>query len=119
MPDAIVIGAGPNGLVAANVLVDAGWEVVVLEANDAVGGPAGPLRRAPLPALRPAAGAPRRRGGVRGRGRAAAAGRQRAACRLHARVDGQRAVRLAAHLPRPAGRVSGAGGRRRAAEPRA
>ncbi len=25
--DAIVIGAGPNGLVAANLLADAGWEV--------------------------------------------------------------------------------------------
>jgi phytoene dehydrogenase-like protein len=36
--DAVVIGAGPNGLVAANVLVDAGWDVVVLEANDVVGG---------------------------------------------------------------------------------
>ena len=29
--DAIVIGAGPNGLVAANVLADHGWDVVVLE----------------------------------------------------------------------------------------
>ena len=36
--DAVVIGAGPNGLVAANALVDAGWDVVVLEANDEVGG---------------------------------------------------------------------------------
>jgi phytoene dehydrogenase-like protein len=36
--DAVVIGAGPNGLVAANALVDAGWDVVVLEANDVVGG---------------------------------------------------------------------------------
>src|SRR3954463_8013326 len=38
MPDAIVIGAGPNGLVAANALVDAGWEVVGVEANDEGGG---------------------------------------------------------------------------------
>jgi phytoene dehydrogenase-like protein len=37
-PDAVVIGAGPNGLVAANVLGDAGWKVLVLEANDAPGG---------------------------------------------------------------------------------
>jgi phytoene dehydrogenase-like protein len=36
--DAVVIGAGPNGLVAANLLADAGWEVVLLEANDAIGG---------------------------------------------------------------------------------
>src|SRR5438874_1741358 len=38
MPDAIVIGAGPNGLVAANLLVDAGWSVQVLEAQDVPGG---------------------------------------------------------------------------------
>ena len=38
MPDAIVIGAGPNGLVAGNHLADAGWDVLVLEANDEVGG---------------------------------------------------------------------------------
>jgi phytoene dehydrogenase-like protein len=36
--DALVIGAGPNGLVAANLLVDAGWNVLVVEAQDHVGG---------------------------------------------------------------------------------
>jgi phytoene dehydrogenase-like protein len=36
--DAVVIGAGHNGLVAANMLGDAGWDVVVLEGTDHVGG---------------------------------------------------------------------------------
>jgi phytoene dehydrogenase-like protein len=36
--DAIVIGAGQNGLVAANMLADAGWSVLVLEGADDPGG---------------------------------------------------------------------------------
>ncbi|MFD4989219.1 phytoene desaturase family protein [Streptomyces sp. NPDC058374] len=38
MPDAVVIGAGPNGLVAANLLADEGWSVEVLEAQGEPGG---------------------------------------------------------------------------------
>ncbi|MEU9556220.1 phytoene desaturase family protein [Streptomyces fumanus] len=38
MPDAVVIGAGPNGLVAANLLADAGWDVHVLEEQPEPGG---------------------------------------------------------------------------------
>lgn len=36
--DAVIIGAGHHGLVAACVLADAGWDVVVLEGEDEVGG---------------------------------------------------------------------------------
>ena len=38
MSDAIVVGAGHNGLVAANLLADAGWSVLVLEAQPEPGG---------------------------------------------------------------------------------
>jgi len=36
--DAVVVGAGHNGLVAANLLADAGWSVHVLEGAEAPGG---------------------------------------------------------------------------------
>lgn len=38
MADAVVIGAGQNGLVAANLLADAGWDVLVLEEQSEPGG---------------------------------------------------------------------------------
>ena len=38
MPDAVVVGAGVNGLVAANLLADAGWSVLVLEQQPTAGG---------------------------------------------------------------------------------
>jgi phytoene dehydrogenase-like protein len=36
--DAVVVGAGHNGLVAANLLADAGWEVLVVESSHHAGG---------------------------------------------------------------------------------
>ena len=44
--DACVIGAGPNGLVAANALADAGWDVVLVEGNR-IGGAVRSERRRP------------------------------------------------------------------------
>jgi phytoene dehydrogenase-like protein len=38
MADVVVIGAGHNGLVAANLLADVGWQVQVLEATGEAGG---------------------------------------------------------------------------------
>jgi phytoene dehydrogenase-like protein len=38
--DAVVVGAGPNGLAAAIRLAQAGWSVLVVEASDTIGGAA-------------------------------------------------------------------------------
>ncbi|AEF39866.1 phytoene desaturase family protein [Hoyosella subflava] len=45
--DAVVIGSGPNGLVAANVLADRGWDVHVLEAQPKPGGAVRSVSREP------------------------------------------------------------------------
>jgi phytoene dehydrogenase-like protein len=42
--DAVVIGAGPNGLVAATVLARAGWSVELLERRPVAGGAIGSVR---------------------------------------------------------------------------
>jgi phytoene dehydrogenase-like protein len=38
MTDAVVVGSGPNGLVAANLLADRGWSVIVFEEQPDPGG---------------------------------------------------------------------------------
>src|SRR6266536_789168 len=54
--DAIVVGAGPNGLAAALRLAEAGWSVCLLEAGDEVGGAARTVEST-LPGFRHALGA--------------------------------------------------------------
>lgn len=45
--DAVIIGGGHHGLVAATVLADAGWDVCLLEATDRVGGAVLPAHAVP------------------------------------------------------------------------
>ncbi len=47
--DAIVVGAGHNGLVAANLLADRGWGVLVLEAYERPGGAVASVADQPAP----------------------------------------------------------------------
>lgn len=45
--DAVVIGAGPNGLVAATMLADAGWDTILLEARATLGGAVASVEHTP------------------------------------------------------------------------
>ena len=45
--DAVVVGAGPNGLVATCLLARAGWDVVLLERNPQVGGAVASVEHTP------------------------------------------------------------------------
>ncbi|MGQ9548981.1 MAG: phytoene desaturase family protein [Roseiflexus sp.] len=38
MYDAVIVGAGPNGLTAACILAHAGWRVLIIEARETIGG---------------------------------------------------------------------------------
>ena len=86
--DAVVVGAGPNGLVAANLLADAGWSVVVLEASRAPRRrgpqrrrpPGARLHRRPVQRLLPARGGVVRAARDAARGARAAAGCTRRRC---------------------------------------
>lgn len=45
--DAVVVGGGPNGLVAACLLADAGWDVCLFESQPEVGGAVASVERTP------------------------------------------------------------------------